>query len=467
MLSTDLYARRRAQLRAHVSAPILLVGNGPRRRNLPINHLPFRQDSTFLYFTGCTTPGAALLMTQSREVLFLPEPAPDDALWHGVTTTLEDERARWGADEVLPLSALEGETASLRGRLLSLAVPDLAQTLLATRLTGLPLEYGGWNGPEPLVDAVIALRRPRSPEEVREIRRAGLVTAEAHVAAMAVTAPGRHEREVAAVFDGVIAAAGMVNAYDSIVTVRGEILHNFAFQHRMQAGDLLLLDGGAEAESGYATDVTRTWPVSGRFTLRQRNAYDAVLAAQRAGIDLVRPGVRYREVHDAASLVIARFLKDEGLITCSPEAAVEAGAHALFFPHGVGHLLGLDVHDLENFGDRAAYGPGRARSEQFGTAYLRLDLDLEPGFVVTVEPGFYIVPAVLSDPALKARFLGMVDYDAAADWAGFGGIRIEDDVLVTEGDPEILTGGVPKDPDVVQSLVGTARELVLRELPTS
>ncbi len=463
MLSPAHFQRRRALLQERVGAPVLLLGNGARCRNIPINHLPFRQDSTFLYFTGVAAPDAALLLTQERALLFLPEPAPDDGLWHGAVQTLEDEAARYGI-EVLPVTELERHTEPLRGRLLSLAVPDEARNALGSQLTGLPLRFGREHGSDALVDAVIALRRRLGPEELHEIRRAAHVTEAAHRAAMAVTAPGRHEREIGAVFDAVIAAAGMVNAYDSIVTVRGEVLHNFHRVHRCHAGELLLLDGGAETETGYATDVTRTWPVSGVFTLRQRTAYDAVLAAQKAAIDRARAGVRYREVHDTASLVLARFLKDEGLITCSPESAVESGVHALFFPHGVGHLLGLDVHDLENFGDRAAYAPGRRRSEQFGTRYLRLDLDLEPGFVVTIEPGFYIVPAVLSDPTLRERFRGLVDQEAAAEWAGFGGIRIEDDVAITEGEPEVLTAGVPKEPELLQDLIGASRALTLPEL---
>jgi Xaa-Pro aminopeptidase len=231
------------------------------------------------------------------------------------------------------------------------------------------------------------------------------------------------------------------------VTVRGEVLHNFNHVNTAQAGQLLLLDGGAEAQSGYATDVTRTWPVSGRFEARQLAAYEAVLASQLSGIEKVRSGTRYRDVHMQSALVLAQFLADEGLVKCSPEVAVEAGAHALFFPHGVGHLIGLDVHDMENFGDRASYPPGRARSSQFGTGYLRLDLDLEPGMVVTVEPGFYVVPAILEDPSLRAQFSDLVDFDKAEDWNGFGGIRIEDDVAVTADAPEVITGSIPKTVD--------------------
>ena len=458
MSRPDVYAARRAALLAQVPNPVLLVANGRRARNLPINALPFRQDSTFLYFTGCTTPGAALLLTHAGSTLFLPEPAPDDALWHGEVPSLADEAVRLGVD-VAPLSELERATTPLVPRLCTLAVPDDAMTALAARLCKTDLLYGVRNGADALVDAVIALRRRQGPDELHELRRAAHLTEQAHRAAMAATRPGRHERELAALFNAVLASQGATNAYDPIVTVRGEVLHQFHQLHRLQAGELLLLDGGAEVDTGYAADVTRTWPVSGRFSPRQRAAYEAVLAAQEAAIARVCPGVRYREVHLTAARVIAQFLVDERLIACSADAAVERGLHALFFPHGVGHLIGLDVHDLENFGDRAAYAPGRTRSDQFGTAYLRLDLDLEPGMVVTIEPGFYVVPSIFRDPALMALHEDALNRDVLATWAGFGGIRIEDDVLCTEGEPEVLTGGIPKTVADLEALVGTAEGL--------
>jgi Xaa-Pro aminopeptidase len=258
----------------------------------------------------------------------------------------------------------------------------------------------------------------------------------------------------------VVAASGHGLPYDPILTVRGEVLHNFHAMNRLEAGQLLLLDGGAESPAGYATDVTRTWPVSGRFDGRQAAAYDAVLEAQLAAIDRVRPGTRYRDIHLTASRVLATWLVDEGLLTGEVDALVEAGAHALFFPHGVGHLIGLDVHDLENFGDRPAYAAGRSRSPQFGTGYLRLDLDLEPGMVVTIEPGFYVVPAILADAALTDRFRGMVDLGAARAWEGFGGIRIEDDVAVTAGEPDVLTDAIPKRVEALEALVGTGGLLI-------
>lgn len=456
MISPAEHARRREALSQEVGAPVLLVGNGRRARNLPLTPLPFRQDSTFLYFTGCTAPGAAALLVDGRTTLFLDPPAEDDALWHGHATTLEEERARHGVDAVRPLATLAQACAPHRGRLQTLAVPDLAQSHLAESLTGVALAYPGVAGSEPLVDAVIRQRRTRSEAEVDEMRAAMRVTDQAHRAAMAATRPGGHEARIRAVFDGVIMAAGLTNAYGSIVTVRGEVLHNEHYVNSLEAGQLLLLDGGAEAASGYATDITRTWPVTGRFSGRQRAAYEAVLAAQEESIALCTAGRRYREVHEASCRVLARFLADEGLLRCSPDAAVEAGAHAVFFPHGVGHLIALDVHDLENFGDRACYDPRYARSADFGTAWLRIDLDLEPGMVVTVEPGFYVVPAILADPTLRERFDAQIDFEAARAWEGFGGIRIEDDVLVRDQGPEVLSAAIPKAVAAVEALVGSA-----------
>lgn len=451
--SPSTFRRRQRALSRRVDGPVLLVGNGDRPRNLPMNKLPFRQDSTFLYFTGCAVPGAAALLVDGRYELFLPAPAADDALWHGTVCSLAELGAAYGADEVFPASELVRRAAALRPR--SIAVADAEQCRRAAELSGSELVYGERNGDDALIDAVIALRREKDPGEIAEIREAARVTALAFRAAIKATRPGSHERAVWTLFEAVLRIHGDTTGYSTILTQAGEVLHNYDHGQELVEGRLLLLDGGGERPSGYGVDVTRTWPVSARFEARQRAAYDAVLEAQLAAIARCRPGVRYREVHDAASLVLARFLADEGLVRCSPEDAVARGAHALFFPHGVGHLLGLDVHDLENFGDRAAYPPGTTRPEPFGTCYLRLDLPLEPGWVVTVEPGFYVAPAILADRTLRERFVDVVDLDRAERWLGFGGVRIEDDVLITPSGPDVLTERIEKRAPEIEALVGT------------
>ncbi len=452
-LAPQVYQERRATLTAVLAQPVLLMGNDVQPRNLPLNHLPFRQDSTFLHFTGCDLPGAAAVLDGDRCDLYLPLPAADDGLWHGELEGPEALRERFGVSTVQSADALG---AACRGRpLLSMAVSDPKGTARVAALTGHSWTWGGTHGDETLVEAVIRLRRTRDTADVRAHRESARVTALAHRAAMAATHPGGHEREIAALFDAVVASQGCVTAYDSIVTVRGEILHNPHHDNPLSTGDLLLLDGGSELPGGHCTDVTRTWPVSGRFSERQRAAYEAVLAAQEAAIARCVPGVDYRDVHLESARVLTRWLVDEGLVRGSVDDAVTAGAHAVFYPHGCGHLLGLDVHDLEQFGDRAAYAPGRVRSDQFGLCYLRLDLPLEPGLLVTVEPGFYVAPAILDDPALRARLGDWVDFDAARDWVGFGGIRIEDDVLVTTAAPDVLTASTPKTVADIEALVGT------------
>jgi Xaa-Pro aminopeptidase len=449
------YRARRSALLSRVGAPVLLMGNGVRARNLPLTPLPFRQDSNLLYYTGCQVPGIAVLMVHGCTTLYAQPPDDGDALWHGATTTIEEHARRAGIERVRPLDDLTTDCMALHQRPLSVAVPDREATLRAAQLTGIELTFGSAPGNLALVDAIAAQRQPLDDSELAEMRRAARVTEAAHRRVMAATVPGVTERELSALFTAVVTVNGMGQAYDTILTVEGQVLHNFHHDGVAETGKLLLLDGGAESPLGYASDVTRTWPVSGRFEGRQAAAYSAVLEAQESAIRLARPGARYRDLHFAAARVLSQFLADERLIRCAPDDAVAAGAHAVFFPHGLGHLVGLDVHDLESFGDRITYG-GRPRSAQFGTAWLRIDLDLVPGMVVTIEPGFYIVPAILGDDQLRTRFGDMVDFDRAHDWLGFGGIRIEDDVLITHEEPDVLTGMIPRTIAELEALVGTA-----------
>ena len=453
MIANDTFRARRQALEAAVGGPILLMGNAPSHRNLRMNAYPFRQDSTFLYYTGCTLPDAAAVLQEGRFTLFLPTPSEDDPLWNGPEDCPAVIGERLGADVTAPAESLEATCLALGVRK-ALAVPEPGATTRAARITGQDLLFSSRSGPDDLVNAVLAQRRIKSPEEVQEIREAVEVTANAFRLALEATRPGEHEVNLGALFDGYLASRHAEPSFHSIVTVRGEVLHNPHRVHILAAGDLLLLDAGAESRSGYCADVTRTWPVSGCFTDRQKAAYEAVLMANETAIAMCRPGVRYRDIHLAAARVLARFLRSEGLLRCDEDTALETGAHALFYPHGTGHLMGLDVHDLENFGDRAGYAPGRVRSTQFGLCYLRMDLDLEPGLVFTIEPGFYVAPEILHHAGFRQQFQGLIDYDKAETWLGFGGIRIEDDIVVTDGDPEILTAGIPKAAAEVEARTG-------------
>ena len=461
MLSLAFYANNRAKLQERLPEPILLMGCGLLARNLPMNHLPFRQDSSFLYFTGCAHPNSALLLVNGREILFLPKQDPADALWHGESPSNLNIAKSLGFEEVMALEDLEARVSAYES-LHSLAVSDPFANQRLSKIHGKDFSFGKNHGSQKLVDATIQMRRILQSEEIESMLEAAKITGNAHVAAMMSTKIGRHERDVALAFHQKIAKAHLPTAYDSIVTVDGHILHNHHQRNTMADGQLLLLDGGAESAAGYATDVTRTWPVSGRFTAQQKVAYEAVLRANQESIQMVQKGVRYRDIHTHSSLVIADFLHQEGLTKLNATDAVDIGLHALFFPHGVGHLIGMDVHDLENFGDQAAYPPSRSRSEQFGTGYLRLDLDLEENMVVTIEPGFYIVPAILNNPKLREQFGQYIHWDAVKQWDGFGGIRIEDDVLCTHAEAENLTDDIPKTIMDIEFLVGSNLENIIQ-----
>ncbi len=465
MIPMTHYASRRRELLGLLRTPALLCGGGEIARNGPFNTYPDRFDSNFLLLFPPLEPDACAFLDpdDGRVTLFLHERTEVDALWMGPRPSFDELRERLGVDDIRPVEKVEAEVQALRrGRELhSVAVSDARTTERIRRITGLALDF---HDPEkiaspPLRDALAKLRLLKAPPEIAEMRRAAGTTREAFAAILAATRPGVTERELAAILESVYARHGATWCYPTILSVRGEVLHNHHHGNTLEDGDLLLVDAGAEVETGWGSDVTRAWPANGRFDPEQRAVYAAVLAAQKAAIATARKGVRWLEVHLAATRAAAEGLRELGLLKQPVEACVESGAAAVFFPHGVGHQLGLDVHDLRTFGDAVLYAPGRTRSTQPGLSFLRMDLDLAPGMVVTVEPGIYFVPAMLRAPDRRAKFADFVDFDRAERFLarnggrGFGGIRIEDNVLVTDGDPEILTPGIPKEIHDVETAI--------------
>ena len=307
-----------------------------------------------------------------------------------------------------------------------------------------------------LAHAVADLRNNKSADEVAEIDEALSVTARMFEAAMKATRAGVREADIAGAAQGVALAADRQQAYHPIITVRGEVLHNHDHSNVLENGQLLLDDSGAESTGFYASDITRTWPVNGKFSDEQRAVYDVCLRSQLAAIDMARPGVSYRDVHLHASKVITEGLTDLGLMKGNADDAVAAGAHALFFPHGLGHMLGLDVHDMEDLGeDIVGYLPDQKRSDQFGLGYLRLARPLEAGFVFTVEPGIYFIPALIDRWSGEGRHVDFIDYDAVNRLRGLGGVRIEDDVLCTDEGARVLGPGIPKTIDEVEAVLAS------------
>jgi Xaa-Pro aminopeptidase len=455
------FSRRRQALAEQLSGtPALVFSGGYKARNYRANVHAYRADSHFLYLAGAALPDAVLVVGEAGSELFMEPPADDDSLWHGEIPGWEEIARRTGVDRVRPLSEL-GDVVKAAGGTDKVATLPSADPLTRAKQR----EWLGrrWNdGTEVtdddarLADAMIALRMVHDAAALEQLRRASEGTQAAHLAGMAATRPGMLEHEVRAAMEVELIRRGMCPAYGSIVTVHGEVLHNVEYDHRVEDGDLLLADVGAEHD-GWAGDVTRTWPANGKYSPTQRALYEIVLQAEVEAIEMVRPGVRYRDVHLKASTVLAQGLVDEGILKGDPESLVERGAHALLFPHGVGHLIGLDVHDMEDLGDRAGYAPGRERSTQFGLGYLRLDRDLQAGMMVTIEPGLYLVPAILANEELCGPFTadGTLDREALARFSDVRGIRIEDDVLCTENGPDVLTKGIPKQIADVEAQVGS------------
>lgn len=435
-----------------------LVAGYSRPKNFPQNRHPFRAESHFLYLVGRHLEGAVLEYSLGNFTLYMQPPDPEDALWSGPEPSLQQLSALLELP-VRPLSELEARPE------ITLLPPQDADTAiwLAEKLDRDVVAGGGdrLEGAEALLaDAMIELRLRHDAAAIEQLRWAAQVTRRAHDAGMLATSPGVSEVVVRSAMEQAIIACGLSTSYQSIVTVHGEVLHNHHYQNILRAGDLLLADVGAETAEGWAGDITRTWPVSGKFSSTQLAIYQVVLQAQEAAISALRPGVRYLEVHRLAGREMLKGLSALGLVIGDPEELYQVGLGGLFFPHGIGHLLGLDVHDMEDLGDRAGYAPGRSRLPGAGDRFLRLDRDLEPGMAVTIEPGFYQIPG-LTERGAAGKLAQFVNWDELSRFKDVRGIRIEDDVLITDSGYDILTDFIVKQPAQVEALVqeGQARGL--------
>lgn len=442
---------RRQRLAQKIDFPVILWSGQRSPRNFPANSFPFRASSHFLYFAGLPLENAAIVLNNGKLELFIDEASPDSALWHGEMPKREEIAQSMGADDAFPLSELPAHAAGAA----TIAVQDAITYSQQTQVLNRPVAPA--NVPEgidrELVEAIASLRLCHDTGALSELRKAAAVTVEAHKAGMRATPNAKLEAEVRAAMESVMIAHNMTCAYGSIVTVHGEVLHNDQYHHPLKPGDLLLADVGAETSMGWASDVTRTWPVTGKFSPTQRDLYNVVLAAHDACIDKICPGIEYLDIHLLAASVIAEGLVDLGILRGQVSDLVEMDAHALFFPHGVGHLLGLDVHDMEDLGDLAGYEEGRTRSKRFGLGYLRLNRPLKPGMLVTIEPGFYQVPAILNHPEFRSKYQTVVNWERLAQFSDVRGIRIEDDVLVTEEGSEVLTAELPTRADAIEQLI--------------
>jgi Xaa-Pro aminopeptidase len=451
MFKETTYVERRELLKKQVQSGLLVFfGNEESPMNYPANTYDFRQDSTFLYFFGLDTAGLAAIIDveEGKEWLFGNDIDLEDIIWMGDLPKLAERAAAVGVKNTAPRKAFEGSVAKAvsAGRKVHYLPPYRSETAAAiSSLLGLPVKDVKANASPDFIRAVVGQRMIKSKEEIKEIESALDVSAEMYRRAMKLAKPGRYEREVVGAMEGVVNALGCRMAFPPIVTINGQILHMHSHANELRKGRMLVMDAGAESWLHYASDITRTVPVGGKFNQRQKDIYEIVLKGQETAIRSIKPGVMYKEIHLKTARTMASGLKDLGLMKGDIDQAVAQGAHAMFFPHGLGHNMGLDVHDMEDLGeDHVGYDKTVERSSQFGLAYLRMAKELRPGHVLTVEPGIYFIPALFAKWKNEKKHTDFIDYGKAETFLDFGGVRIEDNVLVTETGRRVLGTPIPK-----------------------
>lgn len=462
MFSPQTYTARRAALRTKIGGGlVLLPGNMPSPNNYPNNTYYYRQDSTFLYYFGLDIPSlvGVLDADSGEEMLFGDDFTVEDIIWTGPQPTLHELGAQVGVAATFPMAELEKylRKALQQGRRIHYLPPYRGETKLQlSELLGIAPSQLHDGKSVDLMFAVAEMREVKSAEEIEEMERAFRIGYEMHTLAMKMCRPGVVEREIAGAIEGVSKSMGSGVSFPSIVSQHGETLHNLCADGVLEAGRLLLVDAGGETVGNYCSDHTRTYPVSGKFTPRQREIYEIVLAAHDHVPTLVRPGMMYTELHDAACLRLAEGLAAVGLIKGPAADAVAAGAMTLFMPHGLGHGLGLDVHDCEAMGERSFdFSSIAGRAAASGTCIYRAAWRLRPGTVLTDEPGIYFIPALIDKCRAEGLYKGIVDYDALDAYRDFGGIRIEDDLLVTQTGCRFLGDRrIPATIDELETVVG-------------
>ena len=457
MFSAKTYAARREALRAKIGEGIILLpGNPLTPNNYPNNAYYFRQDSTFRYYFGLNTPALAGVIDceSGEEALYGDDFTVEDIIWTGPQPTLRELGEGVGITATFPMEALEPRLrkAIALGRRIHYLPPYRGETKLQLSALlgikpGLLHDYKSVD----LMMAVAEMREKKSPEEIEALERAFGIGYEMHTLAMKMCRPGIVERQIAGSIEGVAKSLGQGVSFPSIVSQHGETLHNINAEGVLESGRLLLCDAGGESVEGYCSDHTRTYPVSGRFTQKQKDIYNIVLAAHDHVARIAGPHMMYTELHNAAYGVLAEGLAALGLIRGRASDAVEAGAMTLFMPHGLGHGLGMDVHDCEAMGERSFdFAQIADRAAASATCIYRAAWRLEPGTVLTDEPGIYFIPALIDKCRADGLYKGIVDYDALDAYRDFGGIRIEDDLVITESGNRML--GDRKIPVTVEEL---------------
>ena len=450
-ISKESYQRRRAKLKSDLGSGLLLfLGNAEVGMNYADNTYRFRQDSTFLYFFGIDNPDLAAIIDidENREVVFGNELTIDDIVWTGTMPTLHERAAAYGITDTRPMSALKAyiDQARAKGQPIHFLPPYRGDhRVWLWELLGVEPAAQPSRASVPFIKAIVAQRNYKNLEEIRLIEESVDLSTEMHLAAYRTVRPGIHESQVAAAVEEVACRHGNALAFPTIATMQGQVLHNHGFIHQLREGDIFLLDAGAETRSHYAGDLSSSMPVGERFTERQKTIYEIHLASFYAAVDTLKVGVPFREAHIAAATKICEGMKALGLMKGDPAEAARIGAYALFFPCGLGHMMGLDVHDMENLGEQyVGYLEGEQKSTQFGFKSLRFARPLEPGFVFTVEPGIYFIPELMDKWQAEHQFTDFICYDKLQPWRDFTGLRNELNYAVMPDGQVKLLGTIRK-----------------------
>lgn len=442
---------------------VWIPGNGLSPMNYEDNTYHFRQDSSFLYYAGIDLPDLSLLidLEEGRTYLCGDDRSSTMVIWMGPQPLISEYAERVDIGHTLSAAQLKAKitNAVSQNRTVHYLPPYRGHKII---------QMAEWlerdvhavidGASRPLIDAVIQQRSMKEDVEIEQMEIALGYTKEMHLEVLYETKPGISESVLVGHVMMIAHKYDVELAYPAIITKNGQTLHNHLHHNILKNGQLVLGDFGAESPMHYAADITRTWPVSGTFTPQQRDIYELVLSTEMAAIDALKPGVPYRDVHLLSAKLIATGLTDLGIMKGDPDSAVEAGAHALFFPHGVGHMVGMDVHDMEDFDENIfGYDDEIKRSTQFGLSALRFGVSPKPGMVLTVEPGIYFIPELIKLWAGEQKHRDFINYDKLDSYNDFGGVRIEDNCLLTESGNRVLGPGIPKKVADVEFLMSANR----------
>ena len=459
MFKTEVYAKRREELHKKIKNGIgLFTGNSEAPMNYPDNTYHFRQDSDFLYFFGIDLPGFTGFMDfdSGKDRLFANDYEMDDIIWMGPQPKVKDLALKCGITDTAPLTKLEEvvNDAISKKRKIHFLPPYRGETKmnLGRIMKENPCQMKSIASVE-LIKAVISMRSIKEKIEIDEIEKAGDIAYEMHVMAMKMCKQGVKEQDIFGVLEGIALSKGGGTSFPIILSINGQTLHNHSHGNILSKGRMMVTDAGAESNLHYASDITRTTPVGGKFNEKQQSIYEIVLKANTDAIKATKPGMSNRDLHFMACRILASGLKDLGLMKGDVDEAIVAGAHSLFMPHGLGHMMGLDVHDMEALGENfVGYDDVVKRSDQFGTAFLRFALPYKTGHVFTVEPGCYFIPELINMWKGEGKFKEFINYSKLDAYLQIGGIRIEDNVLITDKGHKVLGKPIPKTVKEIESV---------------